>query len=114
MKILYEFAEKFNLNYNEVDKFLEEKFNNTKTADDLLLLPTDALKHHTYWNSAPSFVRDFISSNLCVNRYETVTLAMVSEKLNEMLEDGDVDEYYCEFIVRELVDIKFGSVLNDW
>lgn len=124
--LLKAFAKEQGISLKEVDRFLEQ-FNKADSIKDLLKMPKDTLNHIHYISYISEPLRGFIEESE-YSRYETISLQDVAEKLLESMEyfedelnKGNISkENYEEEIKpfkeieKQILNEKFGSVVNDW
>lgn len=61
-------------------------------------------------NKAPIFYDTYIKNRDDYERYQTITI----DDILEHLEYGVIDENIIEGLTKELIDIRFGSMIYDW
>lgn len=115
-EILQEFAKEHNINTSEVNKFLV-KYNTPKTLEELLQIPTEMLNHSAYYVYLDEPLQEFIGERMGCERYQTVTLERVVDRLKDAKADAEGDEDTLEELAEVeqcIIDTKFGSAVYDW
>lgn len=135
IELLKKFAEENGISDSVVSKFLS-KFNNPKTMDELLELPSDMLEHVSYISYLDEPLKSFIKDNMWCERYMVIDLERVLDCLYDslysvVLDDVDIDDVGIENleakdeeskselkklqkVAQYIIDTKFGSVVYDW
>lgn len=125
--MLKKFAEVQGIDVSEVDKFMNS-FKNPSTLDELLEFPESMLTHSKYINDIPFELSEFITKEIEPRRCQVVKLDRVADFINDrigweemQLEKGKIDKETFEENVRQfkiaekqIIETKFGSVVNDW
>lgn len=126
--MLYDFARAEGIDSKRVDAFLS-KISNPQTLDELVELPYDMLKHFSYINDVKDPLYSYIKDTFELYKCEVLTLDRLADNLldnkhycERHLQDGNIleskrmkeklDKY--EAIIKQLIQIKFGSIENDW
>lgn len=136
ISLLNEFAQTHGIDVEEVSKFLS-KYNNPQTLDELLAIPNSLLTHVKYITYIREPLKTFITDDMWMERYETVTVDTIVDclydRIYDLLDDDDLDiddvgiqnlkvedeekqkklEYF-QKIVKYIIETKFGSVVYDW
>lgn len=120
--LLKEFAESKGISEKEVREFLS-KYDNPKTMEDLFKLPHDMLNHETYISYLEEPLKNFITEYLAYDRYETIDLETVIDRIEDMRYDlaesedqKDNEEMFetLKEVEKQIISSKFGSVVYDW
>jgi hypothetical protein len=129
IQLLRKFAKEEGIDPKRVDAFLS-KFNNPKTLEELMELPHDLLKHFDYIGDVQDPLYSFIKG-FDLNRCEVVDLDRIADNIldNKYYYEQQLEEDECtieeakkakaklekyEAIIKQLIDIKFGSLEYDW
>jgi hypothetical protein len=127
--LLRKFAKEEGIDPKRVDAFLN-KFNNPQTLEELMELPHDMLKHFNYINDVDGPLYEYLKKREC-HRHEVITLDDIADSIldnkyyyESKIEEGKVDNEEMpviaeklakyEKIIKQLIQIKFGSIEYDW
>jgi hypothetical protein len=120
--LLKEFAQSKGISEKEVLEFLS-KYDNPQTIEDLLKLPHDMLNHEPYISYLEEPLKDFIKEHIAYDRYETIDLEQVIDRINDIKYDLEEDEdekdneemlETLKEVEKQIISSKFGSVVYDW
>lgn len=112
--LLKEFAKEKGIDEKEVDRFLARR-QNPRTLEAVKQLPHDLLNHVRFISYLDECLQSFISYEMWCERYKTITLDDVLDKLEPMLEEAEGEELEkLKEIESYIITSKFGSVVYDW
>lgn len=123
-EILLEFAQEHGIKESEVlHRFLASK-SKIETLEDLENLPEGMLNHIDYIVYCPEPLKSYIQNEMWINRYQTITLERVVDRIRDSMEYDDNDEPMgvedsetnrkLQKVIDCMIECKFGSVVNDW
>jgi hypothetical protein len=127
ISLLREFAKKEGIDLKRVDAFLR-KFNNPQTLEELMELPDAMLKHFDYIGDVKDPLYSFIKEEFELNRREVLDLERIADSIldnkyyyESKLEEGKMTENQVRLkldkydaVIKQLIEIKFGSIEYDW
>lgn len=120
--LLKEFAQSKGISEKEVREFLS-KYDNPSTMEDLFKLPHDMLQHEPYLSWVKEPLQSFIADHIAYDRYETISLGQVVERMEDIKCDLEEDEDQkdneemletLKEVEKQIISSKFGSVVYDW
>lgn len=108
MKILFDFAKKHNITEEAVENFIQEEKNSIKTLAQLLTAPQEFLVYADWvCGFGRSAVTLFVIQNFYYNSHYVgyVTSAAIVDKIQENLEEKEMDKDILNLTREELLDL---------
>lgn len=137
--LLKAFAEENGLDVSTVEVFMEKR-NHPKTLDDIVEMPNDLKSHFSDLTEVTPFILQYVKGYLHLSRNEIVeserliedwcdSISFLNQDMDVRLWDftlediqnlkatQDADQEKMEFLKKvgkEIIEVKFGSLKNDW